>query len=175
MAENETKKYLVGSKLLGLSNAKDTDYVVLVKKNGVYKRVIEDGADVLYISEEYVKQIMSFTFNSYTYSINAFNYDANIIGQDFPIEYHILDYKKELKALLQYIAKNNLFNFNDKISVDGSMSPNLYRVYYNYCILENNSVFLTAIQKENVQKIHDKEMPISFLNELKEKILKLSE
>lgn len=175
MAINETKKYLVGSKLLGLSNTKDTDYVVLVKENGVYKRVIEDGADVLYISEEYVKQIMSFTFKSYTYSINAFNYDANIIGQDFPIEYHILDYKKELKALLQYIAKNNLLNFSNKITINGYMSPNLYRVYYNYCILENNSVLLTAIQKETVQKIHDNEMPISFLDELKEKILKLGE
>jgi hypothetical protein len=42
----------------------------------------------------------------------------------------------------------------------------IYHFAYNLFILQNNSVYLTPEQKEIIQKIHDCQMPIEYLDEL---------
>lgn len=45
---------------------------------------------------------------------------------------------------------------------------NIYHIAYNLFILLNNSVTLTEEQMNIVQKIHDCEMPIQYLQELRQ-------
>ena len=105
---------------------------------------------------------------------------ALIIKQDFPIIYHILDYKEKLKRLLNLFIIQE-FSVFGKVS-KGVYSRNMnryvlpkifYHIAYNLFILENNSVKLTDEQLEIVQKIHDKEMPVEYGEELKQRILNL--
>ena len=59
----------------------------------------------------------------------------------------------------------------EKYSQNNCCDKKIYHIAYNMFILQNNSPILTNEQKEIVQKIHDKEMPIEYLDEM-EKIIK---
>ena len=107
------KRYLIGSALLGLSNKHDTDYMIISEKHQ-YKRVWieEEEEDVLCRSEEHIRKGMSFDLDYKNYLTLVANYqlDKEIIQQDFPIEYSILDYKDKLIDFLKYLDSNNLLN-----------------------------------------------------------------
>ena len=166
-------KYLIGSKLLGLKNNKDTDYLVLGEKEKDYA-ILENGIEYSYKTFEWINNQMKFQEYKKNKRFFLFNYqlDAKIIGQNFPIEYHILDYKNELIEYLNWIVENRKFNFSKKITVNKKCcAKKIYHIAYNMFILQNNSPILTNEQKEIVQKIHDKEMPVEYLDEM-EKIIK---
>lgn len=171
-------KYLVGSNLLGLTKNKDTDYVVLdstIEKIG--KRKIDNGVECFYYSPNYLTQLMHFEL-PYDREILKYmwiyQYDIDIIGQDFPIVWHILDYKDKVKEFLNWVVDNKALNFTKDIYFnDYKMSKLLYHITYMTYILKNNSVQLTKEQKENIQKIHDYEMPLEFLDTLEQEIKSL--
>ena len=144
-------KYLVGSKMLGLKNTKDTDYVI-ISEDYEYKRIYSNGEDILYRSKENIITSMLFNrdINKFAGSlILNYQYDADIIGQDFPIEYHLLDHKEELINLLKVIVKNKLLNVNKRVSIKGGKcSKTLYHIAYNVFILQNNSPIITEEQKQ---------------------------
>ena len=170
-------KYLVGSTMLGLSNNRDKDYLVITDEYGDYKSVRNGEEDIICISYDTLVNRMEFKSdyktNAYFLILN-YQFDKDIIGQDFPIEYHILDYKKELIQLLKTIVEYKLLNLNKRVSIKGGLcSKWLYHIAYNVFIIQNNSTVLTSEQKETIQKIHDKEMLISFRDELIKMISKL--
>lgn len=172
------KRYKIGSSVLCLDNCKDADYVVLSNEYGNYKMIYdkETKEDVVYITEEYLNSIL--TFKHYNMSLIMFNYqyDREIIGKDFPIEYHLLDYRNELVNYLKEIVKFKMFNFNKRIKCNGgNCTRMIYHIAYNVFILQNNSPILTNEQKAIVQKIHDHLMPISYIDDLEQMINKLEE
>ncbi len=168
-------KYLIGSKLLGLDNNKDSDYLV-ISSEYEYKRVASNGEDILYRSAANIQKFMTFNVdikaNARLLILN-YQLDQSIIGQQFPITYNLIGYKDKVKELLKIIVENKLLNFNKRITVNGCCSKLLYHVAYNVFILQNGTTTLTEEQKAIIQDIHDYKKPISYLDELEEMILKL--
>lgn len=174
-------KYIIGSTLLGLNTSTSDKDVLNISNDSSYTLLYNNGIDYHNRSVENIKYYMTFP-NENDLIIQLYNYqlDIDIIKQDFPIIYHILDYKEKLKRLL------NLFIIQE-FSVFGKVSKGVYsrtmnryvlpkifyHIAYNLFILENNSVKLTDEQLKIVQKIHDKEMPVDYGEELKQRILNL--
>ena len=163
-------KFKIGSQSLCLNCCKDIDYVIISNEYD-YKKMVINGEDIIYRSTQNL--ISHFTFNGNNIKLYIYNYqyDRDIIGKEFPIEYHLLDYKQQLVDYLKLVVKNKMFNFNKRIKINKLYcSKQLYHVAYNMFICQNNSVVLTEEQKEVIQKLHDKVMPISYLDEM-EKII----
>lgn len=165
------KKFLVGSKLLGLTNNKDIDYVVFDKKNeSVFARCKEDYH--LWTEEDLLdKYNFLFSANSTNKDLRMwlilYQFDYRIIKQNFPIHLDILKKRREVKNFLRFLVDNRLCNFNKYIKIERKYcSKTIYHFAYNLFILQNNSVYLTPEQKEVIQKIHDCQMPIEYLDEL---------
>lgn len=171
-------KYLIGSKLLGLSNNKDNDYLI-ISNDIEYKRMYENGEDILYRSEDHIRNHLAFNckikkWEDWNYIVN-YQLDQQIIGQNFPIEYHILDYRNELLIFLNKIVEKKMLNFNKCITTKNKCcTPIIYHFAYNLFILENNSPIITADQKIIIQKIHDGLMPIDYLDVLYLKLKNLN-
>lgn len=174
------EKYLIGSCLLGLTNNHDCDYIVLADGDiNLYKHQFVDEKDVFTRSKENLDATMLFQLpfdnkNIRRYIVN-YQYDRDIIGQDFPYEYHILDRRGDYINLLNWIVDNQALNFKKIPYLNhGNCSKVIYHIAYTTFILENNSTTLTAEQKAIVQKIHDLQMPQSYLDVLEEKIRNLT-
>ena len=59
-------------------------------------------------------------------------------------------------------------NFNPIIIVNKNCCSKLvYHIAYNLFIVQNNSPIITEEQKAIVQKLHDGEMPISYIDKLR--------
>ena len=162
-------EYIVGSKCLGLENVRDIDVIVFTD-DIEYKKESKDGKDIVYTTIERYNTILNFEDpTGYRRFLMMTNYqkDREIIGKDFPIEYNILDHKEELIALIVESILQSEFNFNKRVTVNGGMcSKQIYHVAYNIFILKNNSPIITVEQKAVIQKIHDCQMPIDYLDEL---------
>ena len=88
--------------------------------------------------------------------------------------YRILDRRSDYVSLLNWIVDNKACNFIKLKNMNhGHCSKLIYHIAYLTFILENNSTSLTAEQKETVQQIHDRAMPMEYLDELAEKIRNL--
>ena len=169
-------KYLIGSHLLGLEKNKDIDYLVIAD-NCDYVHKFENGEDIFYRSEENLKRYFSFDvefIQGYRILIYNYQYDQNIIGQNFPIHYNVLDYRGKLIEFLKFVVERKIFNFNKGITTEKLYcSKSIYHIAYNIFILQNNSPIITPEQKEIIQKIHDKKMPIEYLDELEKMLYEL--
>ena len=165
-------KFLVGSCLLGLANVKDTDYMVIEDERKFAE--FKDGIDYRYRTLENVKETLAFKGND---DRKLFNYQLDkTINKEFGeiLPYNLLDYKSELISYLKDIVKYKRFNFDKRVtSNNGHCTKIIYHIAYNLFIVENNSPIITAKQKAIIQKIHDRLMPIDYLDTLKEKIDKL--
>lgn len=166
-------EYIIGSSLLNLKNNRDIDYLELSNKEIEYKWLIENEKQKLVISQQQLFKRLHFIETLNPYQVFNYQYDKKIIGQGFPIEYNLLDYREKLIELIDYVFENNLLNTNKFVSLNGNCSKKIYHIAYNIFILENNSVELNQEQKEIIQKIHDIEMPVSYIDELKEKFYKI--
>lgn len=166
-------EYIIGSNLLSLKNNRDIDYLELSDKEREYKWLIENEKQKLVISQQQLFKRLHFVESFNEKQIFNYQYDKKIIGQGFPIEYNLLNYREKLIELIDYVFENNLLNTNKFVSLNGNCSKKIYHIAYNVFILENNSVELNQEQKEIIQKIHDIEMPISYIDELKEKFYKI--
>lgn len=163
------EKYKVGSGILHLENCKDTDYVILSNGYGDYKMVYDKdtGEDLIYITPEYLTSLLTYQKKKKQLLIYNYQYDRGIIGEEFPIEYHILDYRQELINYLKEVSKFKLFNFNKRIKYNKLYcSKIIYHIAYNIFILQNNSPIITEEQKAIVQQIHDGKMPIEYIDVL---------
>lgn len=167
-------KFLVGSQLLGLSNAKDTDYYVILEEGETAKDAGVDDNHIVDYDKTY--QTLIFVDDSIN-SIYNYQYDKQI-NPSFAefFEYSILNYKTDLINLLDKIIANKQFNFSKQITQGNNCCCKIiYHIAYNIFILENNSPIISAEQKQIIQKIHDKAMPIEYLDTLKNKFYQIKE
>lgn len=175
------KQYLVGSKLLGLDNNSDIDYLVLVDDSyggDFYEYDKQNDIEYHRRTASMLLRTLKFElpFDKKTIRYYVVNYqlDENIIGQDFPYKYSILDNRDKYVEMLNWIVDNKALNFAKIAELNsGNCSKGIYHLAYIMFILENNSPTLTAEQKNIVQKIHDLNMPQSYLDVLEEKIRNL--
>ncbi len=156
--------YQIGSKALGLNNTRDNDYIVIVDKNNYYSRILTSEYELKLISKDFLLKNLNFETR---YAIYNYQYDKQIIGNEFPIDYHLMNHKEQLIDFISNTIKSKEMNFNKRITVNnGCCSKLVYHVAWNIFALINNSVILTEEQKDIVQKIHDEEMPIKYIDTL---------
>lgn len=133
-------KYLVGSSLLGLSNSKDLDYIILVenlppKEKRPQQEGCEKVLDIGYRTFNETKKRLDFVQLDWL-TICNYQLDQDIIGQDFPIEYHILEHRRALISYLKKIKNEHLCNFHKLIRINKKYCSRLiYHVAYNIFIL----------------------------------------
>lgn len=164
------KKFLVGSKLLNLDNSRDIDYVVIADKDewGLHKSPF----DYHVWSEQDMLDVFDFNTQNADYKklkklLVAYQYDYRIIQQDFPWHFDILLIREKVKNFLKFVVATQECNFSRHVCMKRkNCSKLIYHFAYNLFILQNNSVYLTPEQKEIIQKIHDCQMPIEYLDEL---------
>lgn len=157
-------KYQIGSKILGLNNARDNDYLAVVEDTNYYNRIVTSEYELKEISQDLLLKNLNFETR---FAIYNYQYDKQIIGNEFPIEYHLMEHRKQLIEFISNVINNKEMNFNKRITVNnGCCSKLIYHVAWNIFALINNNVILTEEQKEIVQKIHDEEMPIKYLDTL---------
>lgn len=134
----------------------------------------KNGVDYRYRTLENVKKTLEFKGND---DRKLFNYQLDkSINKEFGefLPYTLLDYKNELISYLKDIVKCKRFNFDKRVTSNkGHCTKIIYHIAYNLFILENNSPIITDEQKEIIQKIHDRLMPIEYLDELEKRILRL--
>lgn len=158
--------YLIGSKLLGIKNTKDVDYLEIIEGSNTYYKKNDNGTDVFYSTIDKINKRLNFEVeDKFSLAFQLFNYQfdqtlrKHFGYDDFPIKYNILDHKKELEAFLKYIKDNKLFNYDTRIvGKNNHISKQIFHIAYNKLILLNNSPILTEEQQEFVQRIHDKEV-----------------
>lgn len=171
------KKYLIGSKLLGLDDVKsDTDYIVIVGEEQEDSVVYDNGIDYHYRRLSSIENTMLFRlpYDSCTIRYYVVNYqlDKDIIRQGFPYKFSVLDYRDKYIEMLNWIVDNKACNFKRcKYLNDGNCSQAITHVAYTAFIMQNRSVELTSEQRGVVQKLHDMQMPQDYLDEL-EKIIR---
>ena len=145
------EKFLVGSSLLGLTNIKDTDYLIVSENESGTNG--QNGIDYRYRTMTNIKETLKFKNND---GRKLFNYQLDkAINKEFGkfIPYNILDYRNELTTFLKEVVSKKLFNFNRRITINkGHCSKMIYHIAYNLFILENNSPIITDEQKEIIQK-----------------------
>lgn len=134
----------------------------------------KNGVDYRYRTLENVKKTLEFKGND---GRKLFNYQLDkSINKEFGefLPYTLLDYRNELVTYLKDIVKYKRFNFDKRVTSNkGHCTKIIYHIAYNLFILENNSPIITDEQKEIIQKIHDRLMPIEYLDELEKRILRL--
>lgn len=166
-------KFLIGSSLLGLSAIRDVDFLYIGEDKEFR---VEDGNDNKHRTKEEQLELLQFQNDNLN---KIFNYQLDqAINKDFGkfIPYNILDYKNELIVLLKEVVSKGLYNFSKRFTIKNKCCTKLiYHVAYNLFILENNSPIITDSQKEIIQKIHDGNMPIEYLDELETRIMALKE
>lgn len=174
------QKYLIGSKLLGLTNNHDTDYLVLQDDDDSmdYRRSYENGVETHYKLSSMLQKAFNFELpfddESIRYYIVNYQLDENIIGQNFPYKFSVLAKRDKHIEMLNWVVDNRAVNFvKNKALNRGNCSKLIYHIAYMVFMLENNSTVLTAEQKAIVQRIHDKKMPQDYLDVLAEKIRNL--
>lgn len=161
------KKFLIGSSILGLTNIKDSDYLYIYENSSEANTKIDDGNDNRYRTKEYQIELLEFKNDD---GRKLFNYQCDkTINKEFGefIPYNILDYRKELTKFLKEIVKEKTFNFNKSITQGNQCCCKMvYHIAYNTFILINNSPIITNDQKAIIQSIHDKNMPIDYIDDL---------
>ena len=167
-----SKEYLIGSLLLGLENPKDYDCVKISDDYDYYWTFDNvTKKDCLHIN---LKQLMKYLTFSENFNkpidckrmLANYQIDIDIIKQDFPVEYHLLDHKNDLIKLLKFVKINKMLNFSKENAHHGCVAKSVYHIAYNIFILRNNSTILTKEQKEIIQDIHDLVMPIDYIDTL---------
>lgn len=174
--QQEVVAYKCGSSMLGLQNCHDVDWLVMDDKIGdrpSYRD--QNGEEFFFRSTATIHRLLNFRIiPPPAWNFCTYQFDADIINQKFPIEFHVLDHKTDVVWFLNQVTKKELCNFSERIAINGLYcSKKIYHIAYLIFIMQNNSVYLNNEQKEIIQKIHDLEMPISYVAKLKEMIKNL--
>lgn len=155
--------WLIGSKgLKFINNCHDEDCLEIIdSEEDIYYYKNIDNKEVYHISSGQLKKRLNYSLNySKWYRLLLWNYqlDKDIIGKDFPYEFHLLEHKEEVIKLLEFIKENKLNNYSKDILMNGYVDKIVYHIAITKFFLLNNCMKLTRGQKAIIQKIHDRKM-----------------
>lgn len=162
-------KCLYGSKMLKLNNYSDEDWAILVDN-----------------SRRYINGMPTMNYPFYNRLVGSFTKGRNADGDpykalflyqmskgfhedpNYPFDFNVLEYKPILAKCLQtYI---NLPRVEQGAKKTPKLSKKFYHLLYQYYMLTEDTHFISAEAKAQVQKIHDLETPSSYFYELRELI-----
>lgn len=163
-------KYLFGSKMLKLDNARDEDWISFLDCKGkditeigyrsipCYHTILKHFIEGRNIKTDYYKAVALYQLSA------GFNEDAEYPFNHFNILEHKEVWKKWLKA---YINSDN----NEAWAIKTDILPKqFYHLLYQYNMIVEDTHWISDEAKINVQKIHDLLMPSSYFYELRDLI-----
>ena len=178
MSTIENNSYIVGSKMLGLSNCGDTD-IVCYGNPGVKHT---EGTQFIYKDLDALKLFLSkfddpdslaghfnrpFCGHFYQHS-KCFHPDV----ENYPIDWDVREHKEGWKKIL----KNHITHEEAEgyyILKEGVCRKTLYNIAYQYYMILRDTVWLNEEDLAIVQKIHDLQMPAEYFYILRDQILAL--
>ena len=163
-------KYLFGSKMLKLENARDEDWISFVDCKG--KDIKEMGYRSISCYRAVVNHfITGRNIKSDTYkAIHLYQLSAGFNGDDeYPFnDFNILEHKEVWKQWLKAFVNDEK---NEVIATKEEHLPkSYYQILYQYNMIVEDTHWISDEAKVNVQKIHDLEMPSSYFYELRDLI-----
>lgn len=167
------KTYLFGSKLLKLNNCHDEDWLTFVDEPGhvalstpgarstpFYKRALER-----FIQEKGNWRASSLSVLwQYQLSSGFFENETEYPFNDF----NILNYKRQWINMLQTWMNSDITE--NKIKDILVLPKEFYHILYQYYMIVENTHWITEVSKEEVQKIHDLQVPATYFYELRDLI-----
>jgi hypothetical protein len=164
------KKYLFGSKMLKLENARDEDRISFVDMRGKEIKDYTQRSIPLYKStiKNFIagKNVKSDIYRA----IHLYQLSAGFNGDDeYPFnDFNILEHKEVWKQWLKAFVNDEK---NEGIATKGDYLPkSYYQILYQYNMIIEDTHWISDEAKVNVQKIHDLEMPSSYFYELRDLI-----
>jgi hypothetical protein len=168
-------KYLFGSKLLKLENARDEDWLIYADMSARNIRAAKArGETNANHSIPLTKTIIShFTredqvhvdpfkaLHLYQNSSGFFAEDAGYVFKDFNILNHKVVWSLWLKAYINSEQATSLAAGSE------ILNKQFYHLLYQYYMIKEDTHWISDEAKAKVQKIHDLEMPSSYFEELK--------
>lgn len=168
-------RYLFGSKLLGLDNCRDEDWLTFVddyrgddRKAGerslkFYKKIVERFTEGKSRDEDFFKSCYLYQTSCGFFDDEAYPFN------DFNIFEHRKVWIRQLKGFMS-------LDTTESEALKGEMLPkHFYHILYQYYMIIENTHRISDEAKANVQKIHDLEMPSSYFCELRDLVNTLSE
>lgn len=167
-----TNKYLLGSKMLKLNDARDEDWIEFVdlKQSEItnicaqrsipaFRRMLArfgEGKYSTYSSTPHIIRTL--------YQLSREFHDSNFPFNDFSI----FENKQEwIACLKRYMSASE----NEEYALKNDILPkDFYHILYQYNMIIEDTVWISGKAKVNVQKIHDLEMPSSYFYELRDLI-----
>lgn len=164
-------KYLFGSKMLKLNNARDEDWLTFIdypakeaNKMG-YKSISFYNLIINYFKQG--KNIKPHIFNAlfaYQLSNGFFEDEADYLFNDFNVLEHKEVWKEWLKAYINSEEAEKMANAHE------ALDKRFYHILYQYHMILEDTHEISNEAKEGVQSIHDLEMPASYFYVLRELI-----
>ena len=173
-----SKPILIGSSMLGLANAHDRDWLILDdevpldrRNPNLHKHVGSD--DFTHVNPIMLRKALDFELPMLQYGLfMLFDYqkDRKLIGSDFPYDYDWLSHRAQIIELVQTNLDNNTEGcglFVCRTNGVVCMEKNTYHVAWNIFALMDGDVRISPEHLAIVQKIHDREMPQTYIEELR--------
>ena len=166
----EQYKFLFGSKMLGLSNNRDEDWLTFVDERANVAREMGCKSIPFYrtVLNTFItgNNIKVDIYNaSYLYQQSApFFTDEKYPFKDFNIFEHKAVWVRWLKAYVNSKA------IEKRATATDTLPKIYYHLLYQYYMLTEDVHFISDEAKAQVQKIHDLEMPSTYFYELRELI-----
>ena len=163
-------KYLVGSKMLGLDNCRDEDWITLIDERTPFDN--QNGHVRIAFLQTLINHFIEGKGqhndpykSKYIYQISAGFHD----DRDYPFkDFNILDHKQVwIKKLKGYMNHPETEKF---ALASGSLNKTFYHILYQYYMIVENTHFISEEAKTDVQKIHDFEMSSRYFYELRDLI-----
>lgn len=157
--------YYVGSTILKLENVGDIDVVSFTDSTYEPIDVIKGKSNyhVLHVSCAQRKHAYKYLykkskFMSEQMALYLYQYSNELHPESNVRLFSLLECKEQWKEALFCFVKTL------PELTESTIPKKYYNIVYQYYIIQNNSFNLREEQMENVQKIHDSEMPTSFWN-----------
>ena len=167
-------QFLFGSRLLKLDNCRDYDYVHFDTDEVV--RI--EGEHHINHNSYHVESVFRNIRDSKTKLLSNNFIIINYFYQfskcfhpepDYPLQCDIRNIKEGWITLLKRHINDSEAEKRYTENTD-ILRKNFYHIAYQYFMIVDNAIYLEGEHKQIVQKIHDKEMPVAYFQELKQLI-----
>lgn len=161
---------LMGSKMLGLKNTRDEDWITFADCS------TEEGRNISCKSIDFVNLLIKSFIDaknvkySFYHAVYLYQLSSDFINEtEYPFNYfNVLEYKKQwIQWLKAFINSKAAKKYAEK---DEYLPKYFYHILYQYHMIIENIHWISSEAKANVQKIHDLEMPSSYFYELRDLI-----
>ena len=166
----EQYKILFGSKMLGLANNRDEDWLTFTDERASDAR--KKGCQ----SIPFYRNMLDYFIRGQNIRVDRYNalylYQLSVhftADVDYPFrDFNILEHKEVWKQWLKTYVNSQAVE--KRATATDILPKTCYHLLYQYYMITENVHFISDEAKAQVQKIHDLEMPSTYFYELRDLI-----